>query len=335
MLIALKTKKLISLAICLSTLAACSPRVLDARNATISNGLIYAGNSNEPFTGKVTNVQLHKLPLSGVHPIVQTLVNVTGDARYAGWFATGFVSGDSPVCDVQANKGILDGDLLCSYQRGSLLKLSFDEGTIDGDVQVLDPRSEGAVVAKAGMKSGRLNGQSTIYDAAGGKVLHSVGWVEGVLNGVEEQRDRTGNLIFKATLVNGKYQGEAVRYDSQGKLMLTTIYSAGVAQKNIRPDMSEVENCVEDWAIAHRSKFGGIGIAPELRQTWREACLQGRTWNSPRQEGREATTNSDAKEECVQSWTTAFRKQAGDDALIKQDQLEEWSDWCRQGKKPA
>lgn len=38
---------------------------------------------------------------------------------------------------------------------------------------------------------------------------------------------------------------------------------------------------------------------------------------------------------CVDAWTKAYRKEVGQDAIVTQDQLDEWHQWCGEGKKPS
>lgn len=40
-------------------------------------------------------------------------------------------------------------------------------------------------------------------------------------------------------------------------------------------------------------------------------------------------------EACVTSWVTAYRKEVGQDVIVTQDQLDEWQQWCQQGKHPS
>ncbi len=40
-------------------------------------------------------------------------------------------------------------------------------------------------------------------------------------------------------------------------------------------------------------------------------------------------------EACVTSWVTAYRKEVGQDVIVTQDQLNEWQQWCQQGKHPS
>jgi len=43
-------------------------------------------------------------------------------------------------------------------------------------------------------------------------------------------------------------------------------------------------------------------------------------------------TNSPDTEACVEHWTDAYRKEQGQDTVVTQDQLDEWAQWCKQGK---
>lgn len=44
-----------------------------------------------------------------------------------------------------------------------------------------------------------------------------------------------------------------------------------------------------------------------------------------------STTTSDS---CVDNWISAFRAEMGEDAMIVGEQLDEWKDWCSEGKQP-
>lgn len=37
---------------------------------------------------------------------------------------------------------------------------------------------------------------------------------------------------------------------------------------------------------------------------------------------------------CVNKWVNAYRAEAGEDAVVRYDMLNEWEDWCKQGKTP-
>lgn len=37
---------------------------------------------------------------------------------------------------------------------------------------------------------------------------------------------------------------------------------------------------------------------------------------------------------CVNKWVNAYRRDMGDDALVRADMLDEWESWCKKGKQP-
>jgi len=42
--------------------------------------------------------------------------------------------------------------------------------------------------------------------------------------------------------------------------------------------------------------------------------------------------SSNDTDPCVDQWVDAYRKDAGQDAVVTQDQLDEWTQWCKEGK---
>lgn len=45
-------------------------------------------------------------------------------------------------------------------------------------------------------------------------------------------------------------------------------------------------------------------------------------------------SNSSPIEECQALWISAFRAEIGEDAMINSEQLNEWREWCSEGKQP-
>lgn len=333
-------RKAVLLCLLITMLTACG-NVLDFRNAEISNGKIYADGANKPFSGKVTNIPMGKLPIGQLQPLVATLVNVTGDASYSGFFLANAIAaivggnGGPSVCDIHAKEGSLHGDVHCGINGTTVFEVTFKDGAMEGEARLLDPRGKGSVAAKSEFDAGKLNGGSTIYDSGTGKVLHTVSWKDGKADGAEKRWNRDGTLVFEGTIVAGKYDGKAVRYDDKGELALTTIYKAGVAERNIRPGRSDLENCMMDWEAALQVHWGGSAtVGDGLRQQWREACSQGRQWNSPRPAEQPQATAQDGAA-CVDAWIAAYRKEQGQEAAVKHDQVSEWEEWCKQGRKPS
>lgn len=47
-----------------------------------------------------------------------------------------------------------------------------------------------------------------------------------------------------------------------------------------------------------------------------------------------SNTQTPSTENCVDAWISAFREEMGEDAMIVGEQLNEWKDWCNEGKQP-
>ncbi|OGB24022.1 MAG: hypothetical protein A3I66_17130 [Burkholderiales bacterium RIFCSPLOWO2_02_FULL_57_36] len=46
------------------------------------------------------------------------------------------------------------------------------------------------------------------------------------------------------------------------------------------------------------------------------------------------TSSVAASDNCLDAWITAFREEVGEDALVVSEQLNEWEDWCSEGRRP-
>jgi hypothetical protein len=42
--------------------------------------------------------------------------------------------------------------------------------------------------------------------------------------------------------------------------------------------------------------------------------------------------SSDDTDQCVDHWMDAYRKDAGEEAVVTHDQLDEWDGWCKEGR---
>ena len=45
-------------------------------------------------------------------------------------------------------------------------------------------------------------------------------------------------------------------------------------------------------------------------------------------------TFGDYYDACVDDWMTAYRKEVGPQAMVSNGQLQEWTQWCEQGRRP-
>ncbi|RQZ49980.1 toxin-antitoxin system YwqK family antitoxin [Burkholderia sp. Bp9099] len=215
---------LLPLAFASVLLSGCSDKVLDFRNAQINNGKVYAGDSNTPFSGKVTNVPAGTI--LGSQPGYGKLLNTVNAARPNTTLGD---MGMSSMCDAQARDGLLSGKVACKAAQSDTTRIeaNFADGVLDGSFTVHDQTGNNTFV-ELSFKQGMPDGKMKIYSPATGKLAHTATWDAGVINGEEEAFDETtGNRILHATLVNGKYDGEFTRYAPDGKQV---IYKADFVQ---------------------------------------------------------------------------------------------------------
>lgn len=198
-------------------LSACGSKVLDFRNAEISNGKVYANGANTPFSGKVTNVPGGTVfgPQPGYAKLIATLNKVSPDLSIAD-------VGLTALCDAESSDGVLEGKMLCKEPNTDTVTIEsqFSSGRLDGSFTVHDQTGT-KTLAQLSFKDGQPDGKMQIYSAKSGKLIHVAMWTAGALNGEEVGYDAdTGNVILHGTLVNGAYDGELVRYAADGKTVL-------------------------------------------------------------------------------------------------------------------
>jgi antitoxin component YwqK of YwqJK toxin-antitoxin module len=189
-------------------------------NTQINNGKVYAGDSNTPFSGNVTNVPA--ATIFGAQPGYGKLLDTINTARPGTTLRD---MGMSSMCDAQARDGLLSGQVICKTSQSDTVRVeaTFTDGLLDGSFTVHDQAGKDAFV-KVSFKQGMPDGMMKIFSAATGKLVHTATWDRGVLSGNEEGFDETtGNRILQATLSNGKYAGEFNRYAPDGKQLVYRI----------------------------------------------------------------------------------------------------------------
>jgi antitoxin component YwqK of YwqJK toxin-antitoxin module len=198
-------------------LSACGNRVLDYRNAQINNGKIYAGDSDTPFSGKLSNI------LSGAILDRQQGYSKSVEFSYMA----------SPVCDVHVKDGVLDGDAKCKAINTDtvVMEMTFRHGTLDGDFVVYDKTGENHLV-EAAFKKGMPDGKVKTYSPTTYKLVHLTRWDNGTRSGDDETYDpNTGGLIFNAPYTDGKLDGEVRKYSPDGKQLIhRNTYVDGIEQ---------------------------------------------------------------------------------------------------------
>jgi len=232
-----------SAAVFLSGLSACGQKALDYRNAQIVNGKVYAGDANEAFSGALTNVPSGVIltPQQGFRNAVvtleKTLPSLTLDYVRAAGIDNFPTDARIPVpvyCDVQVKNGYLDGQVTCkaANTENVLLTMTFAGGALNGDLNSHAPDDTSQLFAKLTFSNAQPDGRMETYSPATHRLVHTMTWKNGVLNGDEEGFDEnTGNRVLQASLADGKYEGAMTAYAPDGRQVIYRVsYSDGLKQ---------------------------------------------------------------------------------------------------------
>lgn len=327
-------------------LAGCGKKVLEFRNAEIVHGKIYSSGANSPFSGRVTNMDLFKIPslYKGASPISDALNQLIGADNL---FAENHITlGD--FCDVSVTDGILQGKGLCkardnvisefSFENGVLqnhfkmhnktseyviAEADFDNGLLEGKMLLSNP-DNGKLIAKTKLKEGKPDGDLIRYTLDGKYPLYKGSFVDGKKDGVEEMyHPTTHKLIAQINWENDVKNGSQKGWSNDGSVLLVDLNWADGKASGFEKHMDETDAKL----IFDKTFKDGVEITPSTSPPLSELTL-----NQAIARLHPDTSNI---EKCVDSWTTAHRKEVGADAIVMADQLDEWKTWCEQGKTPT
>jgi antitoxin component YwqK of YwqJK toxin-antitoxin module len=334
-------------------LGGCSNKVLDYRNATIENGKIFSGDNNEPFSGRLTNLPELDLLQSQegfkqfLRPVVRSNATLNHYGDYPG--ATAMLALSQGFCDVQVADGYLEGSASCAGpgDQGKGSEMEFEGGALTGKFKYYNPAYSKALISEATFEDGVPVGEQKVYGLDTGKLLMTVVWNSGGLNGQVEKFDaETGRRVFMANYVDGKLDGPAKKLSpSSGNVVDTMTYKAGrLDGPEDQYDDSGAHLVHETWVDGYR--HGRVTKWDQSGTLVSEVMYQyGQKVDLPPAPGDAASSGGEASEsatsragvdadKCQNDWVSAYRSQAGSDAPVTADQLSEWNAWCSEGKVP-
>lgn len=255
------------------------------------------------------------------------------------------------------SSGKLDGKLTSYVPGGNnqvISEVAFVDGQPDGTQEIFSPSTKKRVhvihwdkglpigaeegfdentgnrILQATYVNGQLDGPFTRYAAESGQVTMKATFSGGKQLGLQEGFDpESGRLISRADFVDGKLQGIAQRWDNSGKLIFEHEYRDGQTV----PDSEQVNDCLAHKLSAYERTSTNLWT-PDQREMWHAECRNGEAANQ-NIAANAAAKSTGSKPSCVDRWTSAFRKENGDDAIVTVDQLGEWKSWCEQGKLPS
>lgn len=390
-----RSAALAAVAVAAALLAGCKDNVLEYGNARVVDGKVYAGDANEPFSGKLTNVpsaailsaqQGFKTAIRTVEKALPALTLEYISAAGIDYFPTDARIPFAAYCDAHVNNGYLDGKTVCKAANTdqTLITMTFRSGQLDGELDSYAPDDTSHLFAKVTFRNGNADGRMEVYSPSTHRLVHTLTWTNGVLNGEEEGFDEnTGNRVLQASLVNGQYEGKMTGYAPDGK---RAIYSAsftnglkqgveeafdpqtgkpaghaeyvdGKLNGNVRrwnadgkliyekdyrngqevPDSEAVNACLDRQFTAFGNSTGnGENVNAAERDEWEAACKEEQRVSSlsTTSPDQAAPAESRGVDSCVSNWTTAYRRENGNDSIVTADQLREWQARCKGGKRP-
>lgn len=357
----------------LFALTGCSKPVLDFRNAEMPDGLIYASGANEPFTGTVTHVPDRFLlgDAKGYAKFVQE-AGGDGDAVARMWrFAQG-IGSPTFLCDVSARKGYVDGKATCYVPRTDtkLIEAHFSEGRLSGGLVYYNPDSPAQKLIEGSFDEGQPDGTEKIYSPSTGKLVESVNWSDGTYNGdFARYNPNNGKVVLEGAFAEGKRDGDWKQYTDDGK-QPTDRWGYRDGQQDGVGETFDAETgkriaLIDRWVDGkingeHKTwDKNGVLLTDEVYVDGKKVADKNVTdasqADSESLEGRlnqalagpvSATTSSAPAaaspapsatlDICVQGWTMANHEaaaKAGVDDVVTADQVDEWKEWCNQGKQ--
>ncbi|MGG1946829.1 hypothetical protein AB1286_18770 [Trinickia sp. NRRL B-1857] len=350
-------------------LAACGSKTLDYRNVAVSGGKIYAGDSDSPYSGKVTNV-----PAAVVFHDTDALRFILGKLSNRAVSVLAYRS--SNVCDVTVKDGYRDGSVTCHNPDTGVkyFDLAFADGELNGDATIYSDTGSGKPVATATIANGKFDGTLKVFTAQDGTLLSKMDFKDGDNQSAEDFDATTGKTIrtYREDGL-GQLEGKVLTYSPDGKLTGYAIYTGGRAGGDVYefyPDSGAIKKCVDTSTFAsviwdESGKIvGGKGsdekFDPQtntfeypIPQATIDTCISDAPAGTPGidslqkavasnselggQGSGDANKTAAANDECVNDWSTAYQKERqaqGQDVTVSSDQIGEWQQWCEQGKKP-
>lgn len=319
-----------------SALTGCG-KVLDWRNAEVSNGKVYEQGANKPFSGKVTNVPQEKISPSSdgwrlaVSPIANT-------PNWSNKINTGY-----SLCDLKADDGQIDGEVVCTslVTKQLLYKVNFKKGLLHGKFVLYDASADQKPYLTASFVNGKIDGTHKLISPKNQQVLFQAEWDEGVPHGEQARFDEeTGKKTFTSTFKKGLLEGDIYTWAPDGK----TVLLHGTARNG---KLEGPEQVFYPDGKKKSEKVFKDGQEHGVRKVWDET---GKLVDHTRYENGAWTENlplpgqpAVAEEPdwtpedvaCVDKWIAVRRKEIGLEAPIPFEQKNEWKAWCRAGKRPS
>ena len=315
------------------SLAGCNSSELDFRNAQFSNGKIYESNANKPFTGILMNMPENSIRLA--NDFNGFLMNYNQSMQQSK-VAENLLIGRYLVCNSETKDGYLSGQLTC-YTPNSTIKrytAEYNAGNLNGKVNIYAP--DGAtLLAKTNFKNDKRDGKTEIYGPHTGKLIAEYHIINGQADGEQTSwNESTGKMTYHVSTKNGSYVGSMQTWTADGVLTADVPFVNGMKNglvktwhENGKPmNFVTMMDGYRDGPSNSWDEHGNlISSGMYKREIW---------WPDAAPKSKELSVASSGDDSCAIKWIDAFHKANGEDAMINNEQLGEWDQWCTEGKLP-
>ncbi|GAB7535751.1 toxin-antitoxin system YwqK family antitoxin [Burkholderia sp. 3C] len=235
-----------------------------------------------------------------------------------------------PLATVAFKNGQPDGrQEIYSTSTHRLVHVSnWNAGVVQGQEEGFDENT-GNRVLLASYVDGKVQGDFTRYAPDGKQLTYRATFVDGKPEGTEQSYDpQTGKLTGQAQYVGGLLNGLVKRWSSDGGLIYEKAYQNG----QVLPAGPVINACIDKRVTAAEATNPDVNINAPLLDQWEAECREEQS-SSQSTAASTSSQQSPSEDACVSAWTTVFRKENGEDALVTADQLNEWRSSCTAGKQ--
>lgn len=317
----------------LLSLVGCNSNELDFRNAQFSNGKIYGNGANKAFNGTLKNLPENSIRLTD--DFNELLINYNQSMQRSK-ASENLIIGRYLTCNSEIKDGYLSGQLTC-YTPNSTIKrytAEYNAGYLNGEVSIYAP--DGATsLAKSNFKNNKRDGKTEIYGPHTGKLIAEYHVTNGLADGEQTSWDEsTGRMTYHVTTKNGSYIGPMQTWTAEGVLTAEVPFVQGMKSglvktwhENGKPMsfFTMVEGYKDGPSNTWDENGNLISSGTYKREAW---------WPDAVPKAKDFSLASSGDDSCAIKWIDAFHKANGEDALINNEQLGEWDQWCAEGRVP-
>lgn len=296
----------------LVSLQGCSSEV-DVRQSHVEQGLIYKKDASDPFTGKLTNVDI-------------TEVGKGYLAQYGTW---------EGACTVPVRDGRFDGIAECKNSKNKKVgEFTYHQGQQDG-TQKMWASDSGNLMFAVTLRNGVAEGVEERYNPKTGKIISRINFEAGKKAGEEKRWDITGetlltDLTWQQGAQTGVYRyGEREEHYKAGArdgIWRTCQLNREISMERLKPNYEKAQVY---YALAE--KLGGTYFLPALvDEPSGVECTEVVYKDGVEKIVIVADSTPSSGNPCLDAKIAVFRKANGEEVPIINDVIQEWEASCKE-----